>query len=155
MYSSIPALDIAPFNSTKSSVFLSPSLPSSLREQIAEAARTARNMTEADPDDLADEPDLTQVSSNAAAIVVPTQVKQAVQQLNERERTVQSLAKEWAGKPHKEILHRLGADLGSLVIKALQSQGPTLKQAFMDRERAVRAANADLGRSVRFFVCEA
>ena len=84
----------------------------------------------------------------AQSPVPPTLVRpQAAPQLNERERTVQSLAKDYAGKPHAEILNRLGNGLGTQVINALKSQAPTLKQALVKHQSAVRAADAELGRA--------
>lgn len=90
-----------------------------------------------------------EVPTPPAQSPVPTPVlPQAPQQLNERERMVQSLAKDNAGKPHAEILHRLGKQLGPLVIKVLQSQAPTVQQAFGRHQRAVRAANAEFGKDL-------
>lgn len=70
-------------------------------------------------------------------------VPQPVQQLNERERMVQSLAKEFAGKSRAELQSTLGMGLGAEVADAMQSQPLTAQQAYGKRQRAERAANAE------------
>ena len=83
------------------------------------------------------------------AKLLPTPlVPQTVQQLSDRERTVQSLAKDFAGKPHAEILHKLGPNIGPQVIEVLNSKAPALKQILGKRQQRRREADAECGKAL-------
>lgn len=76
-------------------------------------------------------------------------VQKTQQQQTERERMVQSLAKDCRGKSRAEILHDLGPGLGVEVADAVQRQAPTAQQAYALCEREVRAAHAKRGKALQ------
>lgn len=88
---------------------------------------------------------------NPVAPVVPPSlpvVQPSAAQLNERERMVQSLAKEHKGKSRAALQGFLGKDLGSAVADAIQSQTPTLKQILGKRQQKHREADAECGKAM-------
>lgn len=78
----------------------------------------------------------------------PPTAPPAVQQLNERERMVQSLAKEHKGQSRAALQSFLGKDLGAEVADTIQSQMPTLKQILGKRQQQRREADAECGKAL-------
>lgn len=76
-------------------------------------------------------------------------VQPVVQQhQTERERMVQSLAKEYRGKSRSEILGSLGPGLGAEVGDAMQSQEPTARGVFTKYQQQEREAKRELGKGL-------
>ena len=113
-------------------IFVPSNLPPELQKIIAEVARTSPDMSIPNSNDLWEEVDIVQSPSAQT----------------ERERLVHSLAKDFASKPHGEILNRVGPELGARVIEVLQSKAPTLKQILGKRQQMRREADAECGKAL-------
>lgn len=125
MSNAIDAVEVEP-------IFVPPNIPSEWHEIIAEVVRTSPDMRIPNSDDLWEGGDIVQSPSAQT----------------ERECLVQSLAKDFAGKPHAEILNRVGPELGARVIEVLQSKAPTPKQILGKRQQMYREADAECGKAL-------
>jgi len=113
-------------------IFVPPNLPPDWQEIIAEVARVSPDMNIPNPDDLwEEEVDIVQSSAQT-----------------ERERLVQSLAREHRGKTRIELDGVLGAGLGAAVADAMRSQVQTARGVFTKYQQQEREAKRELGKGL-------